>query len=307
MAIGDLYDAQNVKVGQAAVMVAPQNTPLPVISATVPNMVDPFSIQPWSQAVLTASGALTAGTFTLTYTVDGVAYTTASIQWNATNAAIQSAIITALATYPQGAPTAAQVLVTGGALTVPTPIAISLDETFLSLSGLFGTWTLTPTGITGGTLSITNPVWTPVGATDQGWTWGASKSLQDITIEEQSTLVGRLITSQSITITGALSEDISNTLGMVVNMTQAYTAQSVSNPGYTTLTLTDTVLQYAVALLTSNVLTFPRWIYIPIAVCLDNVSVPFRRAAAKRMYSAQFASICATSAIQVFDFEHLHS
>jgi hypothetical protein len=177
-----------------------------------------------------------------------------------------------------------------------------LDEQFVG-----GVWTLTPTGITGGTLSIVSPLWTPVGATDQGWTWASAKTLQSINIEEQSTLVAQLVTSQQFTVTGALSEDIARTLATVHNMLTAVTAGSSSNPAYTTLTLSDTPVQYAVAVIMANSFGYPRWLYIPIATCLDNVSTPLRRAAAKRMYSAQFTSICATGQIQVFEFTAPHS
>lgn len=298
--IGDLYDAANVVVGQAAVMVAPKFTALPTFSATVPNMTDPFDPTPWVQVEVSASAAITAGTYTLTYTFEGVAYVTIANNWNDPAATVKNNIVTALA--PIGA-TTENVFVTGGPPdATATPMFIVLDELMVG-----GTWTLTPTGITGGTLSITQPIWTPVGATDQGWTVAASKTLQDITIEEQSTLVDRLVSTQQFTVTGALSEDISRTLAMVYNMTKATTAPGSTNPGYDTLTLSDIPTQYAVAVITLNALSYPRWLYIPASTCLDNVSTPFRRAAAKRMYSAQFTSVCATSAIQIFEFTHVHS
>ena len=302
--IGDLYNAANVKVGQAAVLVAPGGTALPTITASVPNMADPFSLVPWSQATVSASAAITAGSYTLTYTYLGTTYTTAANQYTDAAAAVAPRIVTALA--PLGI-TAAQVFVSGGPPNATaTPLFIAIDEAFFG-----GTWSLTPTGITGGTLSLTQPIWTPVGATDQGWTVAAAKTLQDITIEEQSTLVNRLVTSQSFTVTGALSEDISRTLAMVYNMTRAFTSPTVNNPGYDTLTLTDTPISYAVAVIMGNAfgtgIGYPRWLYIPTTTCLDNVSTPLRRAAAKRMYTAQFTSTCATSAIQIFEFETLHS
>jgi hypothetical protein len=299
--IGDLYDANNVKVGQAACLIAPANTPLPVLSATVPNMSDPFDLSPWTYAKLAASATITAGSYTLTYTFNGTPYTTAAIQYTDVAATIKTALLTALA--PLGV-TSAQLTVTGGPPNATTtPVLITLDEAYVG-----GTWSVTPTGITGGTLSITpTGIWTPVGATDQGWTWNSAKTLQDITIEEQSTLVGRFVANQQFQVTAALSEDITRTLATVHNMTRAFTAASVSNPAYETLTLTDSTLQYAVALIMQNTLSYPRWLYIPATTCLDNVSTPLRRAAAKRMYTATFTSVCATSAIQVFEFEAPHS
>src|SRR4051812_14079165 len=54
---------------------------------------------------------------------------------------------------------------------------------------------------------FTGPTWSPCGATDQGWTFGADKSTQTINIEEQSTPVATTLTSQSVSIAGSLSED----------------------------------------------------------------------------------------------------
>jgi hypothetical protein len=170
-----------------------------------------------------------------------------------------------------------------------------------------GVWSITPTGITGGTLSLAQQPWTPIGATDQGWTWAAAKTLQDITIEEQTTLVNRLVTQQTMTVSGALSEDISSTLAIVYNMTNATTAATSTNPAYETLTLTDNPVTYAVALIMANKYTFPRWLYIPQATCLANVSAVFRRAAAKRMYAAEFSSICQTNLIQVINIIAPHT
>lgn len=299
--IGDLYDTRNVVVGQAAVLIAPANTPNVTPSATAPVMSDAFSLTPWSFATVALSGGpLTAGTFTLAYTLGGRTYTTTAIQWNATNTAVAGDIVNALA--PLGA--LASDVTVGGTGLPSAGFTITLSERLKPESG---TWVLTPTGITGGTLSITNPVWVPVGATDQGWTWAASKNLQDITIEEQSTLVDRLVTSQQFTITGALSEDISATLALVFNMTVAGTAPTSTVPSYNTLTLTDTPTQYAVALIMQNAGGFPRWLYIPATTCLANVSSPLRRAAAKRMYTAEFTSVCETGLITVTEITGAHT
>jgi hypothetical protein len=298
MTIGQLYSAANVVVGQAACLVAPPNTPLPPVSSAV--LADPFSLVPWTAASITASAPLTAGTYTLAYTLAGNTYTTAGISWNAVSTAIQSAIVTALAPLTA---LPAEVVVAGGPLTsITPPITIALAE---RLSG--GTWVLTPTGITGGTLTLTQPLWQPVGATDQGWTFASNKTTQQITIEEQSTPVFTEVTAQTLTITGSLSEDITPTLAMAYNMTVATTAPSVSNPGYDTLAMSDIPVQYAVALIMANQKGYPRWLYVPTTVCVANVSAALRRAAAKRMYGAEFSSTCNTSSIQILNITAPHS
>jgi hypothetical protein len=303
LTIGQLYNSNNVMVGQAACLVAPPNTPCPPPSAAV--MTDPFSLAPWAAATLTASAALTAGTFILTYTYGGTPYTTAAIQYNATAAAIQAAVVAALATFPTGAAQTSEVTVTGGPLTTPLPVSISLAERLLG-----GVWTITPTGITGGTVTLTSPLWIPIGATDQGWTFASNKTTQSINIEEQSTPVAVEVTTQTLTVSGQLSEDVTQTLAIAYNMLSSVTAPGSgpgSNPGYTLLNPTDTVINYAVALIMSNHLSYPRWLYIPQATALQNVSAIMRRAAAKRMYQVDFSSVCPIASIAMYDFTAPHS
>jgi hypothetical protein len=127
-----------------------------------------------------------------------------------------------------------------------------------------------------------------------------------INIEEQTTPVMTTMTAQTLMISGALSEDISSVLAMAYNMLATATAPTVTVPGYTTLNPTDNILQYAVALTMANRLGFPRWLYIPQATCLANASGVFRRAAAKRMYTAEFSSVCPIGNIAIFDFTSLH-
>jgi hypothetical protein len=295
--IGQLYNAQNVVVGQAALMVAPANTPCPPPASAVMN--DPFSLAPWTAAQLSTSGPLTAGTFTLTYTYKGTAYATPAEQYSVTAATLQADLLAALA--PAGA-VAGDVAVTGGPLTAAgTPFSIAVAEKLVG-----GAWSVAPTALTGGTLSITQPLWTPVGATEQGWTFASNKSTQAINIEEQSSPVAMEMTTQTLTVSGALSEDISATLAMAYNMLATVNAPTVTVPGYTLLNPTDNVLQYAVALIMANKSGFPRWLYIPQTTCLANASAAFRRAAAKRMYTADFQSVCPIASIAVYDFTAPH-
>jgi hypothetical protein len=192
MTIGDLYNAQNVMVGQAACLIAPGGTPMPDPSDVV--LSDPFSLTPW-----------------------------------------------------------------------PAP-------------------------------------WVPVGATDQGWTFASNKTTQDISIEEQSTPVLTEMTAQTMQITGAMSEDIDQTLKLAYNMTQVDTPPTSTDGGYSTLALSDNIIEYAVALIMANPKTLPRWLYIPTATCLGNVSAALRRAAAKRMYTATFSSTCESDQIIIVDW-----
>ena len=149
----------------------------------------------------------------------------------------------------------------------------------------------------------TTPTWTPCGATDQGWTFGANKSTQTIDIEEQTTPVATTITTQAVQISGALSEDVSKTLALVYNATLTATAAVTgTSPGYDTLTLTDTPIIYALGMVTVNAEGFGRIIYAPRWTQLSNASTAFRRAAAKRDYPVQFDTVCATDLIRIINF-----
>lgn len=198
--IGDLYNANNVVVGQAAVFFAPANTPLPAMTNW--DVTDPFKAGFW-----------------------------------------------------------------------PAPV-----------------------------VAPATPGWQACGATDQGWVFGADKSTQVINIEEQSSPVGTTLTSQNITIAGALSEDITRTLALALNAGVTSVAATSTTPGYDDVRLADAPILYAVGMVTVNASGFGRLIYAPAWTQLNNASVAFRRAADKRQYAVSFATVCKTSDIVIRNF-----
>lgn len=171
-----------------------------------------------------------------------------------------------------------------GGTAAPAPSALTTTDPFAETP-----WTSVSTS------------WKSCGATDQGWTWASSKTISDIYIEEQSSLVDRAIENQQITITAALSEDIMQTLTLVHNLTVATTASTSGYPQISVGTPTDTPISYAVGLIMANSLSLPRYLYIPYATVLANVSTPLRRAAAKRMFTAEFSSISNITAVQLVE------
>jgi hypothetical protein len=302
MAIGDLYNANNVVVGQAAVFFAPKNTPLPSFfrgiaplntSITGWNQADPFDAGYFTSATVAAGGATS---FTLTFTLDGKSYgpTSALTVTGLTAAAIQSAIVTALVAGGISSVLANNSTVSVAGTTTTGPWSVVMRG---ALSG--GSFTLTPTG---GTPTVTNPLWVPCGATDQGWQFGAAKSTQSINIEEQSTPVAMTVTSQQVTLAASLSEDITRTLNLALNATSAFTAPATGIAGNDVVTLTDNVLNYAVAMVSANPEGFGRIVYAPAWTQLANASVNLRRASDKRMYGVQFETVCATQLIQITNF-----
>lgn len=286
MAIGQLYDANNVVVGQAAVFISAAQTPVP--SLLLANLADPFDPTPFTSYTLTV-----AATSTYTLTIGGVA--TTSLATAATGTAIIAAV--------NGLPAMVAAIANGASpatitpLTSGGPYTITLPE---EVDGLLTVQQLT------GTATLSGGLWTPVGATDQGWKYTTNKSTTQIQIEEQSTPVSETINTQAVTFEGALSEDISRTIALAMNGLVSNVAAAVGNPAYDNIVLTDTVLYYAVTLVTQHFNGMPRWIYAPKCSQLSNASVDFRRANAKRMYPVSFATLCQPGQIRTINFTGTH-
>ena len=288
--IGDLYDARNVVVGQAAVYVAPQNTALPTFDTTGGrgwNAADPFDPNWISYYTVTNGGATS---MTLTYTRQGKVATTGSLTLAGLTAAAVATALAGLANVGVG-----NVVVTGS---TGGPFTVVFKN-----GATGGVLSATPTG---GSVTVVNPTWTISGATDQGWQFGANKSTQTVGIEEQSTPVATTVTSQNVQILGSLSEDITRTLALALNATAQAVAATTTNPGYDLLSLTDTPLQYAVAMVTQNPQGYGRIIYAPAWTQLSNVQANFRRASDKRMYPVSFQTVCQTSQIAIYEFNSPH-
>lgn len=281
MPIGDLYSAANVVTGQAAIFVSPANTAL--IDLSKFNTADPFDATPWVAYTINPG---TATTFTVTFARRGATATSATQTLTGLTAAALQSALEGMSTIGVG-----NVKVSG---TTGGPFSIVLNEGLTD-----GVLTTTPTG---GTLPFVGPLWVPVGATEQGWQLGADKSTQPVNIEEQSTPVGTTITSQTVTIQGNLSEDISKTLTLALNAVATKVAPTSTTPGYDDIRPTDTVLQYAVGMVTSNAEGLGRIIYAPAWTSLAGVSASFRRAAGQRLYGVTFSTVCDTSKIRILNF-----
>lgn len=277
MSIGQLYNAQNVVVGQAAVFVSPSNTALPDFATL--NFTDPFDPAPWSGSKVTVAASST-------YTLSVGATATSSLSDTSTPAQIETALeaIPAVGT--------GNVTVTGTSTSYSVVFAYGTPATSQTFTA----------NATTGSATIVGGLWTPVGATDQGWKFSAAKNTQTITIEEQSTPAGMSISSQAVTIDGSLSEDIAPTLALAYNGILTKTAAGSGVAGVDEINLTDTILYYSVALITGNGKGMPRIHYAPIWNQLTNAETTFRRAADKRMYPVSFSTLCEPSQIRILDF-----
>lgn len=143
------------------------------------------------------------------------------------------------------------------------------------------------------------------GATDEGWKIGGDTSTEEITIEEQSTSVGRTVTSRTLTIEAALAED---TLASWRLGFGGGTVVHDSTLKTDTFSLSDDITEFAIVLEMAGGLTVGgkhkvRRVYVPRVVAAGNVEISFRRAAAKRLIPVTFTSICAPEEIVIIDYE----
>lgn len=277
MTVGALYDTTNVVVGQAALYVAPAYTPMPADGSAL------FDATNWMGKTITGP-ATTAATLQVVTTA-GTQVTASQTAWNSTlTAAALKAAIEALSN------------VGAGKTQVTTP---STGVFVVLFDSSLGSVSLSVTASTGTAPQVTSGLWLPAGGSEQGWTYNAQKSTQDITIEEQSTPVGVQVTSQQVNIAGTLAEDVMQSWQWALNAIKTVTAQGVGQPGKTELTVSDNLVHYAVALEMANRFGLPRRAYIPDTVAVENVAIAFRRAAAQRMIPIGFRSVCATNLIRV--------
>lgn len=94
-------------------------------------------------------GSATAGTVVIAFVWNGITYTTAPVAYNASNAALQTALLAATGPGGQTLP-AGTITVTGG----PLPAAATITYSG-AMAGPITGQTATPTGLTGGTVTYT--------------------------------------------------------------------------------------------------------------------------------------------------------
>jgi len=294
MGIGTLYSTKGTIVGQAAGFIAAEGTPLPADHQYA------FDESVWCSYTVNVSTA-TGGTFTLSFTGGpiplGTTITTAAIAYNALASAVKSAIDAAFLAAGYGAYTAT---VSGTAPSFKVAVSgpggsrVIVTATFTSLTG-------------GGTPTITSPLWTPLGSTEQGWTSNYNVSTQDIRVEEQQTPVGRNITDATYEFSASLSEDTVQSLQFAMSSTKTVQAKTSTVFGAEQLALSPNLNVYAVALESQNRYSLPRLEYIPSATGAANVQRAYRRAAGQRLVPVTFGSICDPSQIVIRELTQIPS
>lgn len=281
MGIGSFYNAKGVKVGQAMGMYAVLDAPLPGDS------IIPFDESSWSVYSFSV-GAASAGTWALTIS-DGplpAPVTTAGIAFGAASSAVKAAIEAVL-------PSGYVATVTG---TAPN-WKVSITGPGASEFGITGIGT----GLTGGTFVAVNPVWSPFGGTEQGWSLNYAPNVQNINIEEQSTQVDQELTDASFQFTANLAENKLKNLQLSMGGNIAVVAAGAGVYGSRSLSLLSDLPRMAVCVETTNYKGTVRRHYVPEMTAQANVAQAFRRSAAMQMIPVTFTSICPPESIIIKD------
>lgn len=145
--------------------------------------------------------------------------------------------------------------------------------------------------------------WVTAGATSEGFKATVNTDTQDITIEEQALPVSTTLTSKSIVVSGALSEDT------LENMQLAWgggkitsTTAGASKPGKDVMTLSAELEFKTIVLDMKNEHGLARRVYVPKALPAASGDTEFRRAASQRLYPLDFTAACKASEIQIINY-----
>jgi len=285
MSIGSLYNTKGVVVGQAAGFYAPENTPLPADVAVA------FDEATWLSTTVAVTGTPTGGTAQLLLSggpISGII--TANIPYNATASGVKAVLDPLL-------PAGVVSVVNGG----PGPGTAWVIAFVGSAAGqiIVAKGTNALTGGSTPNTTVTSPLWTPAGATEQGWQNNYNPQTQDINIEEQQTSVGRKVTTATFDFTANLSEDTVASLKLALGAARTVQASDSTHFAVEELSLQQDLPVLAVALETANKYGMPRRYYIPGATCAVNVGQQFARARVQRLVPVTFSSVCNVEDIRI--------
>jgi hypothetical protein len=133
--------------------------------------------------------------------------------------------------------------------------------------------------------------WVPVGATEEGMSFSASRDTQDIKIEEQPNPVDKRQTSASYTMALTLAEDTMHTMVLSYGGSITITAAGTTTPGIQQLNMSSDLSYFAFAFEGRAPSGFWRRVLVPIVVSVGEAETAYRRAEEKRMYKVSFESL----------------
>ena len=144
--------------------------------------------------------------------------------------------------------------------------------------------------------------WVHPGLTNEGVTFNFERDLNFHRVEEQSSPVFVTVNESTMNFASALAEDtLENLLLSMGGGTIEETAAGTGQPGMSTFTPSDDLDIIAVGFEALNAFGFYRRAYLPRAVSVENVELPYRRSEDKRMFGATFQSMSDMAAIRIKD------
>ena len=153
-----------------------------------------------------------------------------------------------------------------------TPAALPLDTVVLG-----ATWTAP---------------WLPLGATQEGLSFGFSRDSSDINIEEQPNPVDVRTSSLAFNADVTLSEDTLETMRIAYGGGTITTVSGTASVfGYQVLEISDEMEDFAFGFEGENQHKLPRRVLIPVVKSVGDIETGYRRAEEQRLYSVSFRSL----------------
>ena len=141
----------------------------------------------------------------------------------------------------------------------------------------------------GGDWAASNPLWTPIGASESGATMRFSRSTNDITIEEQLNPVDIATTGVDPRIEVTLSEDTLETMKLAYGGGTITTVAPQSGiPGYRELVVAEDIEHLTLGLEGMNTKTQWRRVLWLDVLSVADVETSYRRAETQRLYAVSF-------------------
>jgi hypothetical protein len=141
-------------------------------------------------------------------------------------------------------------------------------------------------------VTLGNPLWTPIGASESGATMRFSRSTNDITIEEQINAVDVATTALDPRLEITLSEDTLETMKLAYGGgTITTVAPATGQPGYRELVVAEDIENLTIGL--EGVNSKDQWrrvIWLDVLSVAD-VETSYRRSETQRLYACSFRLI----------------
>jgi hypothetical protein len=158
--------------------------------------------------------------------------------------------------------------------------------------------------IAGATALVTTPTspWVPAGFSESGVTLTVDRKVDEIRAEEQSTPVLVVPDTTDVTVDITFIEDVLANAALAYGGSTITTVAATSSlPATTTLTLAESLTQYAIAAVGVNSFGFARLLYIPDVYSGGKVKTSYRRTKTPRSYPTTFTAACALAQIAITD------